>query len=895
MKNKMRRNIIAFLVAFIMATVVSGSILNFTATKVYAAPSSWVGVAGQGSTPTGGLANNSVGYSNFKEMWDERQTTNAEWLDRTIGFIPAIMAATLHYWLAKAGVNFDEIILGRVATGHTSLYSFELADGNVYGYTGAIGYNALRAAVILFFGLVIMWELAKQGMSVSAEGKVQLKEQVYNFMIAVGALYLIPQVVDLMVYFRDQTLIHMAGALTTGTKVDIVGSYWAEYAATPGIMNAVLYCSSMVLMVYFVVMYVGIAIATTALFAFFPIVLLVGIKDKNTLTSWLRTMITQITVPCIDFFLMFIPIYLWKAVRGGTTVAANSPQAGLQFVGRIIVMFSMYLIVPMRNVVSSMIGLGGGAGAQAGLSGAQAFATSAMARARKTAAGVGVLGAAIGGYADMKRQERLDNDDSQKAQDEYSRQSEKALADGAKPREGLEVNIPPSSQNMSNQGDNASQNAQQNSQNGQTMGASATQSASTTQSADSSNGNATSGASTGGIGGGASTPSGASSTANRGGAANASPTYNQERAANLQRLENARATQANASERVTNATKEHDKAVQNLNNIQNNKASSIEKSALRKELSGIDKETARAQAEKEYDQRLSKAQQQEASTAQQLADANNDFKGADKAIKEATEVERDFAQKDGAMGGSGKSYSSKENYELAMATQAAEENRTKQHKDIENRLASLQNFTEPARLKDMAPQTRYDNAVAGRAFAASTTPITMRDANTGTEKRYGSQATYARKARQAAYVQRMSKALSNYRQASAEAGAASFGGLSGDKGTQRLLMQDARATSKAWTEQDASITNMAGRAVDRNKEMVKRGGDYIPPQVQDSEGRVVSSATGVMKALDDDSRNSGAGAFIDALNDYDNGAIAHPHGPNVPPQSEVQKQMNEKK
>ena len=46
-----------------------------------------------------------------------------------------------------------------------------------------------------------------------------------------------------------------------------------------------------------------------------------------------------------------------------------------------------------------------------------------------------------------------------------------------------------------------------------------------------------------------------------------------------------------------------------------------------------------------------------------------------------------------------------------------------------------------------------------------------------------------------------------------------------------------------------------------------------------------------MKALDDDSRNSGAGA----LNDYDNGAIAHPHGPNVPPQSEVQKQMNEKK
>ena len=64
--------------------------------------------------------------------------------------------------------------------------------------------------------------------------------------------------------------------------------------------------------------------------------------------------------------------------------------------------------------------------------------------------------------------------------------------------------------------------------------------------------------------------------------------------------------------------------------------------------------------------------------------------------------------------------------------------------------------------------------------------------------------------------------------------------------------------------------------------MVKRGGDYIPPQVQDSEGRVVSSATGVMEALDD-SRNSG------------NGAIAHPHGPNVPPQSEVQKQMNEKK
>ena len=69
--------------------------------------------------------------------------------------------------------------------------------------------------------------------------------------------------------------------------------------------------------------------------------------------------------------------------------------------------------------------------------------------------------------------------------------------------------------------------------------------------------------------------------------------------------------------------------------------------------------------------------------------------------------------------------------------------------------------------------------------------------------------------------------------------------------------------------------------VDRNKEMVKRGGDYIPPQVQDSDKNVVSSANGVMEALDNASKKSNTEAI--------------PQGPNVPPQSEVQKQMNEKK
>lgn len=836
MRNKVKRKLIVLITVFIMSLSATNSVLNLATLKVNAASGGWVDTHGTISGETDGLGAtaglpagvepDADGKFGFSKMEESLQKKNVNWLDRTVGLVFGLPAMILHYNLAKANIDIDGVILGRVKTGATSMFSFELETGNPYGYAGAMGYSALRAVIIIFFGITLIAEIAKQGISLSAEGKSELKQHVYNFMIAVCALYIAPQFVDLLIYLRDGILINLAENLRVGTTINIVEEMWLAYADAPGIMNAIMYFGAVLINIWFMGIYAGIALATTALFAFFPILLLIGYKDKNTLTTWIKAIVTQITVPCIDFFLLFIPIFIWREVEN----ANKSGNWGLAFVYRGLELVILASIVPMRNVISSTIGLGGGAGADVGINGLKM-----VGKAAAGAAGVGLalggVGLTAGGIAiDNLRQKKLDEQDSRKAQDEHGRMAEMAVQNGAEPKKGdLSVDIP-----KGTGGGGAPTGGGAGGGGGTPSGE-----------------GAGGGAPNGGAYGGAS----ASTSANRNGA-----TYNVQRAQNLQQLDNARQSQMRAQRSETSAKKSVAEASKKVEGLNASRAKYIE--------GAVQKGFSESEAAKQWDNKkradgrtnaehLESANSTLANANEKLNNAERATEIADNKVNEAAQKEQIFAEADKSMGGSGKEYGSREEYANAVSEQNQQaQSSVNATQSMQDRLATLQSYTEPDRYRNMSAQGIYDNATAAQAFSSYTKPVTLTSATTGKRSTYRSQAAYAQKRRQAAAAQRMAKSLAAVGKASMafSASAASLG--TGDATVQRDMARGANNLSQAMTDHDMSVSNIADRAYDRNDEMVRRGGDYIPPDVympqshdKVRKGETLSTSEAVMDAI----------------------------------------------
>ena len=724
---------------------------------VKAAPQQWVPAINNSAGVTGGLSTVASGWKKFDDMWGLRQTKNAEWIDRTIGFIPAIVAAGIHYWLGKAGLDIDKVILGRVKGEGTTEFQFELEPGNIYGYVGAVGYSALRAIVVLFLGLSLFYEMAKQGLEVTAEGKAQVKEQVYIFIISTGALFIMPQIVDLVVYMRDQVLVLLADKLSTGTTMDLGNLYWENYCESPGILNAVLYLGSIALYLYFMLIYIGIAVATTALFAFFPVVVLMGMREKGTITSWLKTMVTQLTVPCIDFFLLFIPIKLNKAMNPSglsvaSLVASKNPGAAAKvFIGSILTMITMYMIVPMRNVVSQMIGLGGGAGGEAGIGAAKAFAAKVRAGSRLAAAGAGLISAWRGGKQDSLERERLDNEDMQKEQDNHIYQAGMGKADGGKIRTDLGVDTGESNAQMRSNSSQSSQPQQGYAlpdNGGNSSGNSQAQAA--TEPVNQSNGLPHNSLNEQQMG---ANDSGSPRTDNAS-TGDSTPQYNMARVQNLQNLDDARLQQQSTRTSYNEAKGKLETAQTRYNEAQTAKNEFVQQRID----SGMSKKEARAEYNQEHGKEFREAKENLDSAQANFANAQAENDKATDRVNQFEQAEQNFAN-------GGDTYSSADEYKEAMGNQndnfapggdaangggtyngspqfsagqvqgtqepSTGSPRNKRKEDMAMRLSSLQGYQEPARLKEMAPDARATYGVAGSYWATAQQPVQMTDAKTG--------------------------------------------------------------------------------------------------------------------------------------------------------------------
>ena len=301
------------------------------------------------------------------------------------GFLIAI-GDSIYEISSLAGVEFDAIIYGRVggSTGtysdgtiKPSLFSFDLTTGNIYGIAAMFLYVIIRRVFLLIFVCVMLLKLCKYILTGgSARQRAEFKEQSIRWVILIAALFLMPKVLDLLLYIRDvilYTIMYQGGSFIESkadslVNIPSVNSYrygteiiWkffgasGEYSiiklfrasADSSFMNAFMYLAACVLQWYFAAVYVGTALAMVVLVVVFPFACVMELFRKGSIGNIISQMAGIIMVPIIDAVLLFIPMLIGIL---GTGAKASGYT--------VIQLLVMLMIIPARGVIRQTLGLG---------------------------------------------------------------------------------------------------------------------------------------------------------------------------------------------------------------------------------------------------------------------------------------------------------------------------------------------------------------------------------------------------------------------------------------------------------------------------------------------------------------------------------------------------------
>ena len=353
----------------------------------YAASSgygSWV--QNSGSSPYGtfnGIVNNNT-------LADPSSNT----IDTLLGSLIYSIAKGVRMLLEAADLNIESVVLGRVA--NSSLtdnhYAFELVKGNTYGVLGSTIYVLLRGIVWVLVALYFVTAIAKQGFSVSAKKKDDYKEMMLNVFLLVAFLILWPQIADAIIYLRDVVLqAEVKSLYGSNAKFDIAGEFANNYNNNgKNTINALMFLAVQVVSVALGFLYVSVAITQTIIFMSMPLIVILSVKDKSLLTSAVRTFVGNLLIPIVDMMVLFIPLQ----ISGGTPDAATY----------LTTLIACLCVLPARNMIRQLFGIGGAGGAEALGLGAGMMALGAAAK------GMNKAKDSAGSIGEMLKQKKKDKD-----------------------------------------------------------------------------------------------------------------------------------------------------------------------------------------------------------------------------------------------------------------------------------------------------------------------------------------------------------------------------------------------------------------------------------------------------------------------------------------------------
>lgn len=281
--------------------------------------------------------------------------------------------------------SLDRIVYGRVGSGYpdrVNIYSFELRQGNPYGVTGAVTYSILRGIVFILLAVNFVFLLAKSAWTgQTAKSREEIKTGLFLLVAKFSVLMLMPFLLDVVLYVRDILLYgikQVTGQMIAGGATLSVSKAFLLNAEKSGtFVDALMYLGTVGLTIYFVFIYVAIAIDMLVCFVGFPFLCVFHSKKKDLISNWAMTMLSDVITPVIDAVLLLIPLL--------TSMMLSDTIRGVS----IIQLVMCVLIIPARNRIKILLGVQ--SNERNGILGAMALMTLGRAMMGGIRSGVGKI------------------------------------------------------------------------------------------------------------------------------------------------------------------------------------------------------------------------------------------------------------------------------------------------------------------------------------------------------------------------------------------------------------------------------------------------------------------------------------------------------------------------
>lgn len=285
-----------------------------------------------------------------EEEVDEGTNWFIELFNKLLCWFISSIGRALFSLLDLIGASLDNLIYGRLVS-ETTLFTFDLGKNNIYGIVGFAIYSILATIAFALLIPIFMGKIAFSAWRRGNYAQSSLKEAFSYFIFALLLIILMPFFLDVFLFIRDIILyligtegaVSLFGSSSSTSIISVLAN-----AANESILSALIFVAAVVLNLYFVIGYVGIALSMTTNFFLFPLVVLRMAFDKQLLKEWIWEMISCMAVPIIDAVLIMIPSFLGIYASQLTMMES----IGIAVVELII----CYLIIPARTYARTRLG-----------------------------------------------------------------------------------------------------------------------------------------------------------------------------------------------------------------------------------------------------------------------------------------------------------------------------------------------------------------------------------------------------------------------------------------------------------------------------------------------------------------------------------------------------------
>lgn len=220
--------------------------------------------------------------------------------------------------LKMLNMTIGSITMGRLDGGginlngtRVALYTYELADGNLYGVASMAMYGMERQIIYLVMCCIILAKFVG-ALYIHNTSKVMasLKESINTCLISFVLLTFIPNIVDLFIYIRDvilYALSHSMSSLVGASTIDISEIFTSIAKDEGNLINYCLVGVSYYLVFYYAISYTSVALSMAIHVIAFPFACITMLFDRQILKNWFITLFGYLLVPIMDFALLMIP------------------------------------------------------------------------------------------------------------------------------------------------------------------------------------------------------------------------------------------------------------------------------------------------------------------------------------------------------------------------------------------------------------------------------------------------------------------------------------------------------------------------------------------------------------------------------------------------------------